>query len=62
MRQKTIPYYKYSALKRVSSSAQGYGGQGERKYLEADVSASFLVKRSFPLPQEPSPLVRNQAG
>ena len=47
-------------MKRVSAFAQGYGGQGERKYTGADVSASFLVKRSFPLPQEPSTLVREQ--
>ena len=48
-------------LKRGSAFAQGYGGQGGRKYTEADVSASFLVKRSFPLPQEPSTLIRNGA-
>ena len=48
-------------MKRVSAFAQGYGGQGERKYTGADVSASFLVKRSFPLPQEPSTLVGNSA-
>jgi hypothetical protein len=45
-------------LKRVSAFAQGYGGQGGRKYTEADVSASFLVKRSFPLPKEPPTLIR----
>ena len=45
-------------MKRVSAFAQGYGGQGGRKYTEADVSASFLVKRSFSLPQEPSTLIR----
>jgi hypothetical protein len=38
-------------LKRVSAFAQGYGGQGGRKYTEADVSAFSREKKFSPSPR-----------
>ena len=43
-------------IRRFSAFAQGCVGQ-RGGYTEADVSASFLEKRSFLLPQEPSALI-----
>ena len=42
-------------MKRVSAFAQGYGGQGGRKYTEADVSAFSREKKFSPSPRAIDP-------
>ena len=49
---------KYAAFPPLHKAASDKGGG----YTEADISASFLEKRSFLLPQEPSALIGKKRG